>query len=369
MRNCSTYSEYCKPSASVLVPETRKKTYPDAFRVPVVGTGEQTDITCGKTKIALKCSNGAHKPILKPYNCANPTCPICYKYWISGAVTRISTHLTALYQTIRYDEEDKDSVKTYKKLNTLSKHEYRHWVVSFPDNLKLKEKPFDILKNFRDLSIYGVALYHPFRLTPLGKQKIKRLRETEAYTGGNWEIWHSAGLYENKDTYYMSPHLHLIMAGFIPFDFQEKLRKKGFVIKCVRKVGYTDEEIDPLLSYLLTHAGYFGKSKSYRYFGVPKSVTVVVNSRWSAPEPVLCPICGQPLRQYRYLDDGTYVDEGYAVESHLVYDSFLTIRKKIKPNEAKYADYVRLTNKLKVIIKKEEERKECIRKEHLMLFQ
>lgn len=367
MRNCSTYSEYCKPSSTVLVP-VRKKTYPDAFRVPVVGTGDVTDIHCGKTKIALKCKHGGHKPILKPYNCANPTCPICYKYWISGAVTRVSTHLMALYQPIRYDEDDKDSRKTFKRLNTLSKHEYRHWIVSFPDNLKLKEKPFDILKQFRELSVYGVALYHPFRLTPYGKQTVKRLRDSDAYTGGNWEIWHSAGLYENEDTYYMSPHLHIIMAGFIPEDFQQKLRKKGFVIKCVRKVGYTEHGVNSLLSYLFTHAGYFGKSKSYRYFGVPKDVTVVVNTHWSEPEPVLCPVCGEQMRQFRYLEDGTAIDEGLAVESHLVYESFLCVRKKIKPKEAKYADYVRLTNKLKKILEKEERRKEWIQTEHAMLF-
>lgn len=367
MRNTTTYSEYCKPSSTVLV-SVPKKYYPDAFYVPVVGTGEKTDDTCGKTKIALKCSNGAHKPILKPFNCSNAMCPTCFKYWISGAVTRVSTHLTALYQTIRYDEEDKDSIKTYKKLNTLSKHPYRHWVVSFPDNLKLKEKPYDILKQFRELSVYGVALYHPYRLTAEGKQLVKKLRDREDYVGGNWEIWHAAGLYMNPNTYYMSPHLHILMAGFVPVDFQEKLRRKGYIIKCVRKVGFSEDEINPLLSYLFTHAGYFGNSKSYRYFGVPKMVTVVVNTRWSEPEPVLCPICGEPMRQFRYCDDGTYIDEGYAVESHLVYESFLTIRKKIKPSDAKYADYVRLTNKLKIIIEKEERRKECIRSEHIMLF-
>lgn len=369
MRNYPAYSEYCKPSSTVLVSVTTlKKSYPESFSVPVVGTGEQTDINCGKTKIVLRCSNSSHPPILKPYNCTSPMCPECYKYWISSATDRITSQLTAIYQPIKYDNTDSESTKLYQRYNTLAKHSFRHWTLSYPDNLKGEVKPYDIIKIFRRLSCFGLAIYHPYRLTDFGKDVIRRLRASGSYSGGNWDIWHSAKLYDNEDTFYLSPHIHLIMVGYVPSKFQDELVSSGYVLKNIREVGRDSFSVGSLCGYLLTHAGYFGKSKSYRYFGFKRGVSVVVNTFWSQPQKVLCPVCGEPLREYVVSSDGALVDNGYAVECRLIYESFLQIRKKLKPNDAKYSQYVKMMTAFKKVVKKEEEEKECIRNLHLVLF-
>lgn len=369
MRNRSGFSEYCKPSSTVLVTSsTFKKSYPESFLVPVIGTGEPTDYNCGKTKIVLRCSNPSHPSIFKPYNCTSPMCPECYKYWINSAADRISSQLTAIYQPIRYDSTDIDSQKLYQRYNTLSKHGFRHWTLSFPDKLGQKVKPYDIIKIFRRLSCFGVAIYHPYRLTDFGKGIIRELRSSGFYEGGNWDIWHSAKLYENEDTFYLSPHIHLIMVGYVPSKFQDELVKEGYILKNIRDVGRDSFSIGSLCGYLLSHAGYFGKSKSYRYFGFKKGVSVVVNTFWSQPQRAVCPVCGEPLREFVVAPDGSLVDNGYAVECHLIYESFLQIRKKLKPTDAKYSQYVKLMTAFKKVVRKEEEEKECIRSVHLMLF-
>lgn len=374
MRNChsSTYNEYCKPSSTFLYSESSESleslnSYPESFSLPVVGTGYPTDFNCGRTKLVLKCSNSSHPPIFKPYNCSSPMCPDCYKYWISSATDRIVSHLISLYQPIKYDKTDLKSEKLFSRYSTLSKHPFRHWTLSFPGRVEKDAKPYDILKRLGELQLFGMAVYHPYRLTEFGKDIIKKLREN-GYKGGSWEIWHDAKLYENEETFYLSPHIHLIMAGYVPRQFEETLHSEGFVLKKIRDVGFDSHSIGSLVGYLMTHAGYMGKSKSYRYIGLKRGVSVAVETTWSQPQKVLCPVCGEPMKEYLVQPDGSLVDNGYSVECHLIYRSYLVIDKKPKPGTAKYSQYVRIVEQYKKIVNKEEEKIKCTRAMHTMLF-
>ena len=119
-------------------------------------------------------------------------------------------------------------------------------------------QPYDILKIFRELNVFGTAIYHPYRLTELGKEIIHKLRVSGSYSGGNWDIWHSARLYDNPDTFYLSPHIHLIMVGFVPSSFEERLHKMGYVLKNIRSVGCDSNSIGVYLWVSFKSCGLYG---------------------------------------------------------------------------------------------------------------
>lgn len=287
----------------------------DLFHISIVGTGEKTTLQCGEVQYSYACDRGHRIPV--KYNCSRPDCPDCYINWVSKTTGRIVPRLLALYRPFQSEQSKINDISlgkdvTLNKMRKLAKYPYRHIVISFPPDFE-GENPFaEVQKRIKQLNLYGVAIYHPCRLTHHAKEQIKNLREIGAYTGGNWEIWHKSGLYLQSDTIYYSPHVHIITSGYIPANLEGELHKEGFVLKIIRVVGTPDlsceQSLGSLVHYLLTHCGYAGKSKSYRYYGMSGRVSLV-KEVVVIEQPLECPVCGHQMYKSILALDGTWVTD------------------------------------------------------------
>ncbi|MEM3771920.1 MAG: hypothetical protein QXW80_06385 [Candidatus Micrarchaeia archaeon] len=284
----------------------------DLFHVPIVGTGEKTTLQCGEVQYSYACEQNHRIPV--KYNCSHPDCPECYHNWVSQTTGRIVPRLLALYRPFESKQSKINDIPvnndlTLNKMRKLSKYPYRHIVISFPPDF-VGENPFaEVQKRIKQLQLYGVAIYHPYRLTHEAKEKIKNLRNMELYSGGSWEIWHKSGLYLQSNTIYYSPHVHIITSGYIPANLENDLHQEGFVLKIIRVVGKPDlsseQSLASLVHYLLTHCGYAGKSKSYRYLGMSGRVSLVKNEV-TIEQPLECPICGHQMYKSVQLTNGDW---------------------------------------------------------------
>lgn len=330
---------------------------------PIIGTGNQGSILCGTVKYTLSCGHHDHAKQFVYHNCGNPDCPDCYRYWVSRACDRILPTLTAIYNKLGFtSESDSKIVSDYQ---TLSKHKYSHWVVSLPTS-NLKDSPFDYLDKLRKLNLYGVVIYHPYRHSEEGKTMIKELR-SRGWVGGSWDIWRESGLYSNPDTIVFSPHLHIVSVGYIPRGLQLYYRSQGIVIKKVRDIGYEEEEIRKVVAYQLSHCAYCGKSKSYRYLGLKRSVHVVIDSEWSKPVPLYCPDCGEVL--HRYINDGdTLIDDGICYESHKIYHGYIYIGCSRASRVARASELTSMLTSIMNKLKQKEDYYSCINQEKLSLY-
>lgn len=327
------------------------------YHVPIIGTGETTSALCGTVKYVYSCGDENHSKSYLFHNCSSPMCPDCYRYWVSRACDRVVPFLMSIYNDIGVSDSLRNS-ETHKNLIKLSKNRYSHWVISLPsDNLRY-ESPFDYLKKLKELNLFGVAIYHPYRHSKEGKDMLKELRK-RGFTGASWDIWRESGLCFNPDTIEFGPHLHLVSVGHIPAGVLEYYRSRGCFIRKIRDIGFEYEEVEKVVRYQLNHSGYCGRSKSYRYFGMKKDMKMVMDSAWSVPEPLLCPDCGEPMHRYREEVDGSLVDEGLILESHRVYTCHLFLGKTRKPKTVKYDEMVSQMKRIMKELKKKEEYLKC----------
>lgn len=334
------------------------------YLFPIVGTGEQGSILCGTVKYTLSCGDDGHQKQFVYHNCGNPTCPDCYRYWLSRACDRIVPSLMSIYNKIH--SSDKENV-LLRNLKELSKHKYSHWVVSLPVHNLSKESPYEYLDKLRSLNLFGIAIYHPYRHTSEGKDMINALR-SRGYSGGSWEIWRDSGLYENPDTIYFSPHIHLVTVGYIPKGIQAYYRLQGVVIRKIRDIGYSESEVQKVVSYQLSHCAYCGKSKSYRYLGLKRGMRVVIDSAWSKPEPLLCPDCGRPLHRFVQDEEGKLRDDGIVLESHRVYTGYIYLDEYRKPKIAKLEALNRELKRIMKSITQKEEKLKCENQSFLPVY-
>lgn len=297
-------------SMSLVASDSPKK---DLFHLPIVGTGEKTTLQCGEVLYSYACDQGHRIPVL--FNCGRPDCPACFNHWVSRTTGRIVSRLLALYRPFQSKQSNINDTPVVNdvllnRMRKLKKYPYRHIMISFPSGF-VGENPFsEVQKRIKQLNLYGVSIYHPYRLTHEAKEKIKTLRSLEVYSEmGNWEIWHKSGLYLQPDTIYYSPHVHIITSGYIPANLEKDLHEEGFVLKIIRVVGTPDlsceESLASLVHYLLTHCGYAGKSKSYRYYGMSGRVSLVKNE-YTIEQPLECPVCGRQMYKSIQLTDGTW---------------------------------------------------------------
>lgn len=316
----------------------------------VVGSGDVTGIDCGKVKFSVKCPEHGDGYVVYN-NCSHSLCPECYHFWISKACKRIVPRLNALYGDYLIDSDTNSTVLShYQKI---SKFPYRHWVISVPiSEIEKYNDPYECLKYLKQKTgLYGVAVYHPKRISQFGKEVISELRQKGA-KGGNWEILHECNLVDSNDITYYSPHFHLITCGYISPMVEYHLRKKGYIVKLVRDVGKTMDKVEPVLRYLLTHAAALpDRNMSYRFFGLKHGVRLIEQVYYTKPEAELCPKCGRPMHLFNGgNDEGIYlISRKYYVYSF----DFTRVKRKKENTYAKHKHL--LTEFMKEIRKKEAE--------------
>ena len=290
----------------------------DLYHIPLVGTGEKSSSLCGEVQYSYACEH-EHR-ILVSHNCGSASCPVCYHHWVNKTTKRIVPRLLALYRPFESKQSNVSdsgflSGKNQLLLNRmkkLSRYSYRHITISFPPGFETLDPFLEIRKRLKNLNLYGIIIYHPFRITKYGKDQIKKLRDFGGYQGGNWEILHEAGLLNVNGIVYFSPHVHIITSGYIPVSLERDLQLDGFVLKIIRSIGSPDVSCEDSLSsvvyYLLTHCGYTGRSKAYRYLGMYGGVTLR-KTETVIEQPLECPECGRQMYKSIIDLDGNWVTD------------------------------------------------------------
>lgn len=288
--------------------------------ISIVGTGSITSATCGQVKFYRKCSCGHSEPVFT--NCSSYSCPFCYSYAVSRASKQISARLSSIWsRPLVQSKIDTDFLKKDNFLKNHSKYPYYHWVYSpalgflspestlqdayshffrvFRRCIQLSpEKPYSKV----GYGMIGVVVYHPRRLTDAGKAAVAAARaaaDPGDDLGGAWDILHRLALIDDVHTQF-SPHFHFIANGLVSIHDQVRIRMDGSVIKRGRALRDHDQ-IQVLVRYLLTHAGYEPRKKLYRYI-LPREYTYTMFVARTSEHQLVCPDCGQVLHDWRYGD-------------------------------------------------------------------
>ena len=289
--------------------------------ISIVGTGSVTSVSCGQVKFYRKCQCGHSEPVL--FNCSSYSCPFCYSYAVSRASKQISARLSSIWsRPLKQAQLNTDfSLKNDNFLKNHAKYPYYHWVYSpalgflSPDST-LADAYSHFFRVFRQsiqisakksyskvgYGLIGVVVYHPRRLTDAGKAAVAAARaaaEPADDLGGAWDILHRLDLIDDTHTQF-SPHFHFIANGLVSMSEQVHIRMAGSVLKRGRALRDADQ-IQVLVRYLLTHAGYEPRKKLYRYI-LPRGYTYTMFVVQSTEHQCVCPDCGRLLHDWRYGD-------------------------------------------------------------------
>ena len=203
----------------------------------------------GHSQLSLDFENTSGKIFVKRYafSCDRAECPVCYEKWASKRARKIEGRILAFKKPFLFG-------------NPI------HVVVSVPPSLYgLAEKGYEKLRGL----VYGVlkevgfkggsCIYHPFRKSEF-------------------------------NSWYFSPHFHVIGYGWIKGDIVSKVyRRENFIIK---NLG-TRESVFATAMYQLSHAGIHSDYHTITWFGC---LSYNKFSYKEQKEVEVCPICGQELK-------------------------------------------------------------------------
>lgn len=288
--------------------------------ISIVGTGSVSSDLCGHVKYYRKCSCGHSEPVFT--NCSSYSCPFCYSYAVLRASKQISARLSSIWSPlIGQSTLDDNFMERDNFVRNHAKYPYYHWVYSpalgflFPEST-LADAYSHFFRVFRQSiqisskksyskvgnGLIGVVVYHPRRLTDAGKAAVAAARaaaDPGDDLGGAWDILHRLGLIDDTHTQF-SPHFHFIANGLVSMSEQVHIRMAGSVLKRGRALRDADQ-IQVLVRYLLTHAGYEPRKKIYRYI-LPREYTYTMFVVQTFEHQCVCPDCGRTLHDWRYGD-------------------------------------------------------------------
>jgi len=96
---------------------------------------------------------------------------------------------------------------------------------------------------------------------------------------------------------YVSPHFHVVGYGAFPLRMKpEEFFKKsgGWVYKFKAHLS-TEEDLERVISYLLSHATFEGRNDCYSFFGNAAENCLVAEVEDEFEEELVCEKCGVPL--------------------------------------------------------------------------
>lgn len=184
----------------------------------VAGKGAVTSPKCGETERVFYCKHGHFKPIKA--HCDKPLCPVCYEVWGKRRAKVITERLNSVV----------DAWKERGKRMLIS-----HYTLSVPTSYK---------------SLCG---------TETGYRQIRKdackLLKRSGLVGGVMVV-HSHRKEKENGEWYISPHFHILGAGYIQ---SQAAWARGWVLK---KIGRCDapSAVFATAKYILSHAGVFQAS-------------------------------------------------------------------------------------------------------------
>lgn len=263
----------------------------DEFEIP--GVGERREPECGTFYKRLLCTNCGEEYQAIKRSCHNRRCSECWGDWLDRAVGRICERLLGYKEAVDawYEENGRGRRLGNPKHLILSPPPSEWDIRSWEDVKRLRRKAKRLL---RRLGVWGgVLIFHAYRIKPHLKELLKLLgrpyweliREDVLRLGG-WERY-----------VYLSPHFHVVGYGAFPLrmkssEFFEKFG--GWVYKFKAHLS-TEEDLERVVSYLLSHATFEGRNDCYTFFGNAAENCLVAEVVEKLEEELVCRKCNAPL--------------------------------------------------------------------------